>query len=74
MFRVWDQKMDTITYQIRVHVEVQLKAAYIYNSIVQACEGLHLLQAEDRENKTLSIFELNFITITLKLKVVPVDL
>lgn len=58
MFRV-----GHMTYQIRVHVEVQLKAADIHNSIVQACKALHLLQAEDRENKTLTLSFLSWVKL-----------
>lgn len=42
-----------ITYQIRVHVEFQLKAAYIHYSIVEACERLHLLQAVKKQRTKL---------------------
>lgn len=55
MLRGWDKNCIHITYQIRVHVELQFKAAYIYYSIVQACERLHLLHAEETEDKTLTL-------------------
>lgn len=39
------------------------KAAYIYYSIVQACKTLHLLQAEETEDKALPRSYLSLIEL-----------